>query len=132
MPHPWRVIRILLVVYCVGSVVVTVLLLVAPGLTGGFGLTTSGEVLAAAVLALGLGALSAARDPWRGRPVIQVLIAFTALAALPMIYRLAAEHYPHDRAWVLLPIDLAIPLLLALFYPREGTGQNGLWRDRAE
>ena len=66
---------------------------------------------------MGVGALRAARDPWRERLMVQVLIVFTALAACAVVYRLAAEHHRHDPAWFVLPFAIAAPALLACFYP---------------
>jgi hypothetical protein len=113
-----RVVQILLVLYFLGSVAVAIPLLLDLGDAGNLAATTSGKVLAAALIAMGVGALGAARDPWRQRLVIQVLIVFTALAACAVVYRLAAERHPHDPAWIVLPFAIATPALLAYFYPR--------------
>jgi hypothetical protein len=113
--------RLLLVVYAAGSAAVVVpLLLDAPG-AGELAGTTSGKILAAAILALGFGAALAARDPWRNRVVIQVLIAFTALASLAILTRLLFHEEPYDvdPAWMVLPFAAAAPVLLAVFYPRS-------------
>ena len=82
--------------------------------------TTSGKILAAAVFSLGFGAALAARDPWRNRLMIQVLIAFTALAALAILSRLLFHDEPYsvDPAWMVLPFAIAAPVLLGVFYPR--------------
>ena len=116
----------LLALYCVGSVVVAIPLLLSSQYAGDLASTTSGKILVAAILAMAFGALSAARDPWSGRLLIQVVIVFTALAALAIIYRLVAEAglHPHDRARFLLPFALAMPVLLALFYPRQSSRQG--------
>ena len=52
--------------------------------------------------------------------MIQVLIAFTALAAIAILSRLLFhnEHYRIDPAWVVLPFAIAAPVLLGVFYPR--------------
>jgi len=62
----------------------------------------------------------AARDPWRQRIMIQVQIAFTALAALAILKRLLSHDAPYwvDPAWTVLPIAAAAPVLFAVFYPR--------------
>ena len=86
---------------------------------GEFSGTTSGKVLAAALIAMGIGALGAARDPSGQRLMIQVLIVFTTLAALAIVYRLVAERHSHDPAWLLLPAAVAAPVLFVLFYPRR-------------
>ena len=119
MPERNAVARLLLVVYAAGTLVVAIPLAFALGDAGNLADTTSGKVLAAALLALGYGALRASRDPWRERLVIQILIVFTALAALAIGYRVAFEDHPLFPAVVLLPFAVAAPVLLALFYPRQ-------------
>ena len=119
MPDRNRVARILLVVYAVGSVAIAIPLSFAFGHSGELANTTSGKILAAALLAMGFGALAAARDPWRHRLMIQVLMCFTALASLAIVYRLAFEDHPSYPAGLLLPFALAAPVLFALFYPRR-------------
>jgi peptidoglycan/LPS O-acetylase OafA/YrhL len=113
-----RVAQVLLVAYFVGSVAVALPLLFSLGHAGNLADTTSGKILGAAVLSLGIGALIAARDPWRGRVVIQVLIVFTSLSTLAIVYRLVAEDHPHDPARFLLVPGVAAPVLFVLFYPR--------------
>jgi peptidoglycan/LPS O-acetylase OafA/YrhL len=114
--------RILLVLYAVGSVAIAVPLLFAFGHAGDLADTTSGKILAAALLAIGFGALSAARDPWRNRVMIQVVMAFTAISSLAIVYRLAFEDHRLYPAWILLPLAVAAPVLLAIFYPRRPEG----------
>lgn len=118
MPDRSKAIRVLLVAYFAASIAIAIPLLIYVRHAGNISGTTSGKVLAAALLAMGVGALGAARDPWRQRLVIQVLIVFTALAACAIVYRLAAERHPHDPAWIVLPLAIATPVLLAWFYPR--------------
>ena len=111
--------RLLLVLYAIGSVAVAIPLLLSFGHAGDLADTTSGKILAAALLAMGFGALAAARDPWRNRLMIQVVMAFTALSSLAIVYRIAFEDHRSDPAWILLPLAVAAPVLLALFYPRR-------------
>ena len=115
-----RLTRVVLACYFAGSVIIAAALAFGVGRAGNLAGTTSGRVLAAAVLSLGIGALLAARDPFRDRAVIRVLIVFTSLSALAIAYRLFAERstHPHDPAWLVLPFAVAAPLLLALSYPR--------------
>ena len=108
--------RVLLVVYVVGTVAVALPLIL--NLAGDLSNSTSGKVLAAALIALGAGAALAIRDPWADRRVIQVLIVFTGLATLAILYRLAFEHHSPDLAWFVLPFSVAAPVLFAVFYPR--------------
>jgi peptidoglycan/LPS O-acetylase OafA/YrhL len=116
--HRNKVTRTLLVLYAIGSVAIAIPLLFAFGNAGDLADTTSGKILAAALLAMGFGALAAARDPWRDRLMIQVIMAFTALSSLAIVYRLAFEDHRPDPAWILLPLAVAAPVLFALFYPR--------------
>ena len=114
-----KTMRTLLFLYFLASVAIAIPLLFYTRHAGNISGTTSGKVLAAALIAMGIGALRAARDPWRQRLVVQVLIVFTALAACAIVYRLVAERHPHDPAWIVLPFALAAPVLLACFYPRS-------------
>jgi hypothetical protein len=116
--------KVLLVLYAIGSVAVVIpLLLGLPG-SGELGGTTSGKVLCAALLALGIGAALAARDPWKNRIMIQVLMAFTAFAALAIATRILFHDEPYsiDPAWFVLPFAVAAPVLFAVFYPRGPEG----------
>ena len=115
------IVRTLLAVYVAGSAAVAVPLVL--NLAGDLSNSTSGKVLAAAVIALGLGAALAIRDPWQNRIIILVLIVFTSLATVAVLYRLLFEpqHDP-DPARFLLPLSLAAPLLFAVFYPRPPQG----------
>jgi hypothetical protein len=121
MPDRNAVTRALLAIYVAGSVVVAIPLVF--NLAGELSNSTSGKVLAAAVIALGMGAALAIRDPGANRPIILVLIVFTGLAAVAILYRLLFEpgHRP-DPARFLLPLALAAPVLLAVFYPRAPKG----------
>ena len=118
MPDRNRIAQILLVLYALGSVAVAIPLLFSFAHAGDLADTTSGKILAAALLALAFGALAAARDPWQHRMIVSVVIAFTSFAALAIAYRLAFEDHPGDPAWMLLPFSVAAPVLFALFYPR--------------
>jgi hypothetical protein len=117
-----RVARILLVLYALGSVAIAVPLLFAFGHAGDLADTTSGKILAAALLAMGFGALAASRDPWRNRLMIQVVMAFTALSSLAIVYRLAFEGHAVFPTLILLPFAVAAPVLFAVFYPRRPGG----------
>jgi hypothetical protein len=108
--------RVLLVVYALGSVVVVIPLVL--DLAGDLSATTSGKILAAALLAMGAGAALAVRDPWEHRAVIQVLIAFLCLAALAILYRLLFEDHPALPTATLLAVDVAAGVLFSVFYPR--------------
>lgn len=121
MPTKNDVSRILLALYALGSVAVVIpLLLDLPG-AGELAGTTSGKILAAAILALGLGAALAARDPWKNRVIIPVLITFMGLASLAILWHLVVHHqlYGVHPAWLVLLVAILGPVLLAAFYPRS-------------
>ncbi len=121
MPTKNDVSRILLALYALGSVAVVIpLVLDLPG-AGELAGTTSGKILAAAILALGLGAALAARDPWENRVIIPVLIAFMGLASLAILWHLFVHRqlYGAHPAWLVLLVAVAGPVLLAAFYPRR-------------
>jgi hypothetical protein len=118
MPGRDRVMRFLLAIYAAGTILVAMPFALALSNVGNLAETTSGRVLAGALLALGFGSLMAARDPWRHRLVIQMLIVFTSLAALSIAARLAFGEHSRDPAWLLLPAAIAMPVLLGCFYPR--------------
>lgn len=122
MPLRNRIAMLLLLLYAVGSIAVAVPLIFALAHAGELADTTSGKILAAALLALALGALVAARDPWQNRVMILVVIAFTAFSALAIAYRLAFGGHVEDPAWMVLPFAVAAPVLFALFYPRPPAG----------
>ena len=119
MPDRNAMTRVLLVLYAVGSVAVAIPLAFAFADSGDLANTTSGKILAGALLALGIGAVLAIRDPWQNRIVITVIMIFTTLAALAIAYRLVVEHYSGDPSWFLLPVAIAAPILFAVFYPRR-------------
>lgn len=111
--------RVLLVIYAIGSVAIAIPLLFAFEGSGELKNTTSGKILAGALIALGLGALLATRDPWQHRLMVTVVMTFTTLAALAIAYRLLFEHKVHDPAWIVLPFAVAAPILFGVFYPRR-------------
>lgn len=117
MPDRYRINRILLVLYALGSVVILVPLLLTYQ-AGALGRTTSGRILAAALLALAVGALGATRDPWANRLLVKVLIVFTGLVSLAIAWRLVTHHSEHDVGWLFLPPALAACILLTVFFPR--------------
>ena len=104
--------RILLAVYATSSVgIAAVLALGLPG-TGDLSGTTSGHILSAAILALAFGAARAVRDPWESRVVVQVIIAFTAMATVMIAaHAVAPVSYTHLRAHETV-LDLVCRLLL--------------------
>jgi multisubunit Na+/H+ antiporter MnhE subunit len=109
--------RALLIVYALGCIAVAVPLLLGVESTGNLTGTTSGRILAAAILALSFGAAMASRDPWQNRLFVQVLIVFSALAALAIVYRIVTHHIPGDPALIVLPLTIAAGALFVAFYP---------------
>ena len=125
-----KVTRLLLCIYALGSLIGAALLVGgrigsvdAIHLAG----TTSGKILGlASLLSLAFGAVRAAQDPRRGLLLIQVLIGFTSLAALALVYRLFVEAHSHDLiTWLLLIPALGVPALFLAFYPGEAGGEEG-------
>lgn len=119
-----RLLRITLLIFAFGSPIVSAAVAFGLGDAGNLAETTSGKILASALLALGYGAFIASRDPWRHRLIVQVLIVFTALATLSILYRLAfgpAYHraYARDPALYVLPFAVAPCILFLLLYPRR-------------
>ncbi|HTX70475.1 MAG TPA: hypothetical protein VMH50_15215 [Thermoleophilia bacterium] len=110
------VLRVLLVLYAAGSVAVVIPLVL--DLAGDLSATTSGKVLAAALIALATGALLAIRDPWEHRAIVQVLTVFLWLAGLAILYRLLFEEHPAFPTDLVLLVDLAAALLFTLFSPQ--------------
>lgn len=117
MPTRDRIIRILLLAYAAGSVVVALPLLLY-GRAGDLAETTSGRILAAALLAMAGAAAAAARNPWHNRLVVKMLIAFSIMSAGAISYRVLAGHHMDDPARFILPVAVAAPILLAVFFPR--------------
>jgi hypothetical protein len=118
VPDRNRVARILLLLYAVGSVAIAVPLLFAFGHAGDLADTTSGKILAAALVAMGFGALAARRDPWQNRLIIKVVMIFTALSSLAIVYRLIVEDHSVFPTLILLLFAVTAPVLFGVFYPR--------------
>jgi hypothetical protein len=76
------------------------------------------KVLGAALAALGVGALLAARDPLRERGLVLTQMVFATLAAFGLAYRLvfARDMTPHT-AWVPLALVVVTLVLLLAAYP---------------
>ena len=81
------------------------------------------KILGAAVVALGIGSLLAARDPLRYRIMVQTEIVFTGLAALVLGYRLLSQESttPHV-GWVFLVVLALFFVAFSVFYPRVEPG----------
>jgi len=81
------------------------------------------KVLGAALIALGIGSLLAARDPLRHRIMVQTEIVFTGLAALALAYRLIMQSSttPHV-GWVFLVVLATFFVAFCLFYPTDQRG----------
>ena len=115
--------RVLLVLFAIGSLGLAGVIAFGAGPISGradyLAGTTSGKIVAGALLAMAYGAVRAARDPWRERLVVQMVMVFGALMSLAVAHRLWADRHPHDPAWLVLPVAIAVPVLLAVFYPRR-------------
>lgn len=125
-----RLLQAVLWIYVAGSLLGCVLLLV--GRVGNvndvnIAATTTGKILGlGSLVSLAYGAARAALDPARNKVVVQVLILFTALAALAILYRLFVEGENHTLAtWTLLLLAVAGPVLMVALYPRgTASGQR--------
>jgi hypothetical protein len=115
--HP-GVIRLVLWLYALGCVFVAIPLAFAIGMSGDLGGTTSGKVLAGALVVLAYGAARAAADPWRHRVIVQMLVLFAALASVAVLYRLVFEGHAIVPAALVLAASIAATVLLVVFFPR--------------
>jgi peptidoglycan/LPS O-acetylase OafA/YrhL len=135
MPNKNTATRVVLVLYAAASVAIAAPIAFGARYSGDLAATTSGRILVAALLALALGAALAARDPWRNRVTVQVLIAFTLMATVAIAYRLATEDQRFDPAWAPLVLSVAACAVLVRFYPRppeQGRGRPRRDRRPAE
>ena len=82
---------------------------------------TGGKVLAAAVLALGIGSLLAARDPYRHRVMVQTLIVFNAAGLVGLLYRVLfeSEMTPIGASWTFIALMTGFLVLFYVFYPQR-------------
>lgn len=82
---------------------------------------TGGKILGAAVFALGIGALLAARDPYRHRVTVQTGIVFTAVSVVTLLYRVLFESdlTPVTASWAFIAVMASFLILFCVFYPRH-------------
>jgi hypothetical protein len=81
---------------------------------------TMTKMFGAALAALGIGSLLAARDPLRHRVIVQTEIVFTALSAIVLFYR--AVRFPDftpDFAWVIFAVFVLFFVLFSVTYPKS-------------
>lgn len=87
---------------------------------------TTARIVGAALLAMAVGAVAAARDPEGNRTMLRVEIVFTVLAALDLVRKLVADEGGQGRTWALLIGLIAGSVVLAWLYPaakeRQGSG----------
>lgn len=77
------------------------------------------KMLGAALAALGVGSLLAARDPLRHRVIVQTEIVYTAASAAVLLYRLV--RFPAltpDVAWLWFAGYAVFCVLFSVTYPR--------------
>lgn len=80
---------------------------------------TMTKLMGAALFALGVGSLLAARDPLRHRVIVQTEIVFTFVGALTMLYRKVwGAGYTPNFAWVVFGVLAAFFVLFSLAYPK--------------
>jgi hypothetical protein len=84
------------------------------------------KLLGAALAALAVGSLLAARDPLRYRIMVQTEIVFTVLGALALAWRLwfGSGYTPHF-AYVGFGVLLAFAVLFSVTYPAAEMGAAG-------
>jgi peptidoglycan/LPS O-acetylase OafA/YrhL len=114
-----RILSFVQVVYALACLGVAAALIFDIGPAAAVTNGTSVRVLGAALFSFAVVALAAARDPRRNRAVIVGEIAFTALTALSLVYRIVVDSKVNDRAWLVLPPVVVCLLLLVVFYPRQ-------------
>ena len=81
---------------------------------------TTARVVGAALLALAVGALAAARDPAGNRAMVRVEIVFTVLCALDLAHKLAIDEGGRVIVWLLLASLIVGAIALAVLYPAAG------------
>lgn len=80
---------------------------------------TALKLLGAALFALGIGSLLAARDPFRHRVIVQTELVFTLVAAAGLLYReLRFPKATPDIGWAFCAVVAVFFVLFAAFYPR--------------
>jgi membrane associated rhomboid family serine protease len=87
---------------------------------------TTAHIVGAALLALAVGAVAAARDPEANRTMLRVEIVFMALSALDLVRKLVADEGGQARTWALLAGLIAGAVVLVWLYPaaRERQGSE--------
>ncbi len=85
---------------------------------------TTAHIVGAALFAMAVGAVAAARDPEANRTMLRVEIVFVALSALDLVRKLVDDGGGQVRTWLLLAGLVAGSVLLALLYPAAGERQG--------
>jgi len=86
---------------------------------------TTARIVGSALLAMGLGALTAARDPEANRTMLRVEIVFTVLCAFDIVRKLVDDGGGQGRTWLLLAALTVGSIVLVVLYPaaeRQGGG----------
>ena len=109
------------VVYGAACVALAVPLIVQFGPAANVSNATSVRILGGALLALAVGAFTAALEPSQHRSMLRVEIVFTGLTALFLTYRLLSHRIAGDRACYLLPLVTVGLALLLVLYPSSTT-----------
>jgi hypothetical protein len=112
-------IRLVLWLYALGCVFVAIPLAFAIGMSGDLGGTTSGKVLAGALVVLAYGAARAAGHPRQHRIIVQMLVLFAAVASVAVLYRIIFEGHGIVPSALVLAASVTATVLLIVFYPRE-------------
>lgn len=119
MTRRFGALRTLLAIYFLASAAVAAIIAFKIGRGGNLADTTSGRILAGAVLTLGLGALAASFDPHRYRVAIQLVMLFLALSIPALAYRVFFESHTSDPAWLILPGVIIFLAVLGYLYPYD-------------
>jgi len=110
-----RLLTLVLYAYAAGGLAVSVPLMLLLGPSAHATNATTVRLFGAALFALAVGALAAAREPARHRTVLLMEIAFTALASLVLTFKVLIHHsHPgfDERDYLFLALTLACLVLL--------------------
>jgi len=108
-----RVLTYVEMIYAAASLGMAIALIFLLGPVGNATNGTSIRILGGAVLALGVGALSVARDPVGNRVIVKVQVVFMIISALALGWKSVVDD--SERALlILVPLVVFVALLLAV------------------
>lgn len=115
-----RLLALVLYVYGAAGLAMSVPLMLLLGPAAPATNATTVRLFGAALFALAVGALAAAREPGRHKLVILMEITFTALASLVLAFKVLIHHsHPEfdERDYLFLALTLACLVLLLSTFP---------------